>query len=124
MVAGGLRRILRQPCAQHAFIVGLGLAVLVNSRPKRRSRPGHGPHKEHLCAGDISTIKARLKLLDAATALRERGIVPPGARDPGVYRVRGASTVVAEGVDWVEGVREAMARGDGQVTHSHDYHDD
>ena len=33
LVAGGLRRILHQRCAQHAFIVGLGLAVLVNSRP-------------------------------------------------------------------------------------------
>ena len=40
--------------------------------------------KEHLCAGDISTIKARLKLLDAAKALRERGTAPPGAQDPGV----------------------------------------
>jgi hypothetical protein len=44
--------------------------------------------KEHLCAGDIS--KARLKLLNAARALREKGTPPPGARDPGVYRVRGA----------------------------------
>jgi hypothetical protein len=53
-------------------------------------------------------IKARLMLLDSAKALRERGIVPPGARDPGVYRVRGASTVVPEDVHWVEGVMEAM----------------
>ena len=64
--------------------------------------------KEHLCAGDISTIKARLKLLDAAKALREQGTVPPGARDPSVYRVRGTSTVVPDNVDWIDGVMEAM----------------
>ena len=64
--------------------------------------------KEHLCAGDISTIKARLKLLDAAKALRERGTVPPGAQDPGVYRVRGASIVVPDDVNWIDGVRDAM----------------
>src|SRR5262245_62522720 len=64
--------------------------------------------REHLCAGDISTIKARLKLLDAARALREKGTVPPGARDPSVYRVRGASIIVADGIDWIDGVREAI----------------
>ena len=64
--------------------------------------------KEHLCAGDISTIKARLKLLDAAKALREKGTVPPGARDAGVYRVRGASIVVPDDVNWIDGVNDAM----------------
>jgi hypothetical protein len=64
--------------------------------------------KEHLCAGDISTIKARLKLLDAAKALRAIGTVPPGARDPSVYRVRGTSTVVPDKMDWVDGVMDAM----------------
>jgi phthalate 4,5-dioxygenase len=64
--------------------------------------------KEHLCAGDISTIKARLKLLDAAKALRERGTVPPGARDPNVYRLRGTSTIVPDNVNWVEGVMSDM----------------
>jgi hypothetical protein len=64
--------------------------------------------KEHLCAGDLSTIKARLMLLEAARALREGGTIPPGARDPGVYRVRGTSTVVADDTDWFEGVKEAI----------------
>src|SRR5262249_12348956 len=64
--------------------------------------------KEHLCAGDISTIKARLKLLDAARALREKGTPPPGAKDAGVYRVRGVSIVVPDDVDWIDGVKEAM----------------
>ena len=45
---------------------------------------GPGPimdrSKEHLCTGEISTIKARLMLLNSAKALRENRTVPPGAR--------------------------------------------
>jgi phthalate 4,5-dioxygenase oxygenase subunit len=64
--------------------------------------------KEHLCAGDLSTIKARLMLLEAAKALREHGTVPPGAKDPSIYRVRGTSVVVPDDVNWIDGVREAI----------------
>jgi phthalate 4,5-dioxygenase oxygenase subunit len=64
--------------------------------------------KEHLCAGDLSVIKARRMLLDAASALRENGTPPAGARDPSVYRVRGCSTVVADNLNWVEGAKEQM----------------
>ena len=64
--------------------------------------------KENLCSGDLSVIKARRMLLDAARELRQNGTIPIGARDPGVYRVRGCSTVVPDDVDWVEGVRESV----------------
>src|SRR5712692_2001474 len=64
--------------------------------------------KEHLCAGDLSVIKARRMLLDAARGLREKGTTPTGARDPSIYRVRGCSTVEADNVNWVEGVKEAV----------------
>jgi len=64
--------------------------------------------KEHLCAGDLSVIKARRMLLDAAKALRDKGTPPAGARDPSVYRVRGCSAVVADNIDWVEGVKEVV----------------
>jgi phthalate 4,5-dioxygenase oxygenase subunit len=64
--------------------------------------------KEHLCSGDLSIIKARRMLLDAARALRENGTIPAGARDPSVYRVRGTSTVVRDDTYWVEGVKEAV----------------
>jgi phthalate 4,5-dioxygenase oxygenase subunit len=64
--------------------------------------------KEHLCAGDISTIKARLMLLEAAKALRASGTIPPGARDPGAYRVRGASVVAPDDTPWTDGVKEVI----------------
>jgi hypothetical protein len=56
----------------------------------------------------MSIIKARMMLLQAARALRERGTAPPGARDSSVYRVRGTSTVVPDSIDWIEGVKEAV----------------
>jgi len=64
--------------------------------------------REQLCAGDLTTIKARLMLLDAARALRERGTTPPGARDAGVYRLRGASKTVPDNLDWFESVGDAV----------------
>ena len=64
--------------------------------------------KENLCSGDLSVIKARRMLLDAAHELRQNGTIPIGARDPSVYRVRGCSTVVHDDVDWLEGVRESI----------------
>jgi hypothetical protein len=64
--------------------------------------------KEHLCAGDLSTIKARLMLLDAARAFRERGQMPPGANAPEVYRLRGASQAVPDSINWFDGVKEAI----------------
>jgi hypothetical protein len=64
--------------------------------------------KEHLCAGDLSVIKARRMLLDGAKALRDKGTPPMGARDPSVYRVRGCSAVVPDSVNWVEGVKDVV----------------
>ena len=61
--------------------------------------------KENLCSGDYTTIKARRMLLGAAKALRERGTLPPGVKDPRVYRVRATSKVVPDSTPWVEGVK-------------------
>lgn len=64
--------------------------------------------RENLCSGDSSVIKARQMLLDGAHALRKNGAVPRGARDPGVYCVRGCAAVLDDGVDWIAGVREQV----------------
>ena len=62
--------------------------------------------RENLCSGDRTTVKARRMLIGAAKALRERGTIPPGARDSTVYRVRAGSKVVPDSVHWVEELRE------------------
>ena len=62
--------------------------------------------KENLCSGDATIVKARRMLLRSARELRERGTIPPGIQDPGVYAVRGANTVVPDTTDWVQGVEK------------------
>jgi phthalate 4,5-dioxygenase oxygenase subunit len=62
--------------------------------------------KENLCGGDMSTVIARRRLMEAARALQELGTVPLGARDGSVYRVRGASVIVPAEVDFLEGVKD------------------
>ena len=64
--------------------------------------------KENLCVGDMTIVKARRILKDAALALREKGTVPRGVRDPGIYRVRAASTMVSDDINWVKGVKESV----------------
>ena len=64
--------------------------------------------QENLCAGDMTIIKARLMLLEAARALREKNTLPAGARDPSVYRVRGSAVVIRDDIDWIEGARESV----------------
>lgn len=62
--------------------------------------------KENLCGGDISTVTARRRLLEAARALEENGQAPLGARDGSIYRVRGASIILPADADLVEGIKE------------------
>jgi hypothetical protein len=56
----------------------------------------------------MSIIKARRMLLAAANDFRQNGTVPIGARDAGVYRVRGCAMVVPDDIDWVEGVHDTI----------------
>jgi hypothetical protein len=51
----------------------------------------------------MTIIKARRILLAAAHAWRDPDVLPIGARDAGVYRVRGCAMVVSDKIDWVEG---------------------
>jgi phthalate 4,5-dioxygenase len=64
--------------------------------------------KENLCVGDLTIVKARRMLRDAALALRDKSTIPPGVRDPSIYRVRAVSTEVPDHLDWVESVRELV----------------
>jgi phenylpropionate dioxygenase-like ring-hydroxylating dioxygenase large terminal subunit len=62
---------------------------------------------ERLGRADVGIIRTRKRLLDAAVALRTRGVAPP-ALDPASYRLRPASVLLAKDVPWVEGARERL----------------
>ena len=59
--------------------------------------------KENLTESDIAIIAVRDRLLNAAQALRDRGELPPGLRDAGIYSgIRGASLTLPTEASWLD----------------------
>jgi phenylpropionate dioxygenase-like ring-hydroxylating dioxygenase large terminal subunit len=61
---------------------------------------------EHLGSSDLMIIRTRKRILDAAAALNEKGVTPPGVDDPTVYRIRGGGTYLPREADWLEATDE------------------
>jgi hypothetical protein len=61
---------------------------------------------EHLAASDVMVIRTRHRLLAAVKAFRDRGVLPPGADDPSLYRVRSGGVILPKDADWVEATRD------------------
>ena len=58
---------------------------------------------EHLAASDLMIVRTRRRLLAAARALRETGVLPPGAEDPAIFReVRSGYLVSDDKSPWQE----------------------
>jgi phthalate 4,5-dioxygenase oxygenase subunit len=62
--------------------------------------------QEHLGTSDSMIIRVRRALIRAATALRDQGIVPPGAEQPEVYAQRSGGVILPRSADWFEATRE------------------
>jgi phthalate 4,5-dioxygenase len=62
--------------------------------------------KERLGTGDVMVIRVRRRLMEAARALAERGVTPPGVDNAEVYRVRSGGAYLPRGADWLESTRE------------------
>ncbi len=62
--------------------------------------------KEHLGTTDAAIIKARRCLINAAKALRDHGVTPPGVDNPGLFRVRSASVILPTNADWVRATED------------------
>jgi hypothetical protein len=73
---------------------------------------------EHLGTTDVAEIRVRQRLLNAARRLRDTGEVPEAVDNPGVYRVRGGSGVLARSVPWVDGTAEWIQEKPGQPVFS------
>jgi phthalate 4,5-dioxygenase len=63
---------------------------------------------EHLGSSDLAVIAMRRRLLEAVSALAERGEVPYEARNADSYRVRSAALVLPRDVTWTEGAADAL----------------
>ncbi len=56
-------------------------------------------------------IQVRRRLIQAARALRERGVTPPGVDEPALYRVRPVGAILPPGADWIEATRARRQAG-------------
>ena len=63
---------------------------------------------EHLGSSDLAVIAMRRRLLEAVSALMERGETPYEARNVDAYRVRSAALVMPRDVVWNEGAADAL----------------
>ncbi|HEY0583192.1 MAG TPA: Rieske 2Fe-2S domain-containing protein [Chloroflexota bacterium] len=61
---------------------------------------------ERLGTSDVMVIRVRRRLLEAARALVERGVTPPGVDTPEVYGVRSGGVFLPEGANWLEATSE------------------
>ena len=66
--------------------------------------------QEHLGTSDTMIIRTRRRMIDAAKALRDNGVLPPAWDDPKAYAVRTGGVTLPKGVDWLEGSAE-LRRG-------------
>jgi len=62
--------------------------------------------QEHLGTSDAMIIRTRRRVIIAARALRDAGVVPPGVDDPKVYRYRSGGVVLPRDADWLEATKE------------------
>jgi hypothetical protein len=62
--------------------------------------PIYKRYNEHLGTTDAMIIRTRRKMLAAAKALREEGVIPPGVDNPEVYRQRSGEVILPRDVFW------------------------
>ena len=67
--------------------------------------------QEHLGTSDAMVIRTRRRVIQAAKALRDGGVVPPGVDQPEVYRCRSGGVVLPRSADWLEATRELRRGG-------------
>jgi phenylpropionate dioxygenase-like ring-hydroxylating dioxygenase large terminal subunit len=58
--------------------------------------------REHLGTADATIIRVRRRMIEAAKALRDRGLTPPGVNHPELYRVRSCQAILPADVSWQE----------------------
>jgi phthalate 4,5-dioxygenase oxygenase subunit len=61
---------------------------------------------EHLGTTDALIIRTRRCMLNAAKALRDHGITPPGVNNPEIYALRSGGTVLPKGLDWWDATKD------------------
>jgi hypothetical protein len=100
--AGNDFRIDRAKQRSGASYTGIPSVSLEDHAVTESMGPIYDRASEHLGSSDAMIIRTRRRLMSAATALQERGSVPPGVDQPEAYRLRSGGVVLPEGADWFQ----------------------
>ncbi len=65
---------------------------------------------EHLGTTDSMIIRCRRRFINAAKALRDHGILPPGVESPVSYHQRSGQVILPRDLEWYEGTRDLRER--------------
>lgn len=88
----------------------IGIPFLINLQDRAMTEtmgPIYDRTREHLGTTDAMVIFVRRRLIDAAKALRDEGVVPANVDDTSLYRVRPASAILPEGESWITATEKA-----------------
>jgi len=69
--------------------------------------PVYDRSHEHLGTTDAMIIRTRRRVINAAKALRDNNVTPPGVENPEVYRTRSGSVILPRSVSWLEATQDA-----------------
>jgi phenylpropionate dioxygenase-like ring-hydroxylating dioxygenase large terminal subunit len=73
--------------------------------------PIYKRHQEHLGTSDAMVIRTRRRVIQAARALSEHGVRPPGALEPELYKRRSGGIIFAQQVNAMAVTRDREQRG-------------
>jgi phthalate 4,5-dioxygenase oxygenase subunit len=65
---------------------------------------------EHLGTTDALIIRTRRRLIAAARALEEQGVVPPGVHNPELYRQRSGGVILPRELNWWDATEERRSQ--------------
>jgi phenylpropionate dioxygenase-like ring-hydroxylating dioxygenase large terminal subunit len=63
-------------------------------------------NQEHLGTSDSMIIRTRRRLINAALAHRDEGVIPPTVDTPSLYRQRSGGVLLPRTMDWWEGTKD------------------
>jgi phthalate 4,5-dioxygenase len=92
--------LMRQDVKKEKNFTGIGSVRLQDDAVITSMGPILDRTIEHLGTADAALIRTRRRLIEAANALRERGVAPPAAQHPELYRVRSCQAILSKDQDW------------------------
>ena len=95
------------------FILSLQDRAMTELMCDADGEPLYDRTKEHLGSTDVMVIAVRAQLIDAAKRLRDTGVVPANVDNVGLDRVRAASLLLPDDVDWRAHSKRARSADSG-----------